>query len=330
MPIDTEAKRRRVAGVPPLPSGDIDARDRAHIAGIYFIPGLVRSKEMPRARPLPFDTRKGPLSSEDRLLPIIPPVPVIYASMPSKKITIGDRLYPFAGLVFDGPSNIASARWRKDGDAFTSVSLGDFTDILSASRFVNEVINIYGIFFYEIELTDELGNVHLAIVDALSKITLGSGKSVGRNVNFRPFADSIIAEDPSQISSIKYKVDGDTTVAKTSITRHVLFSGTHDGASNNADLIDTGRDLTTLGIKIGDIAKNVTDGSEGVITAIVGDTITATLSGGTDNDWDVSDVYEILDGATLDIIARSLEISIATGGFNSITLYVNDLSSNES
>lgn len=263
-------------------------------------------------------------------MPVVPTPPAIFATIPSKKITPGDRVYPFAGLVFDGPAGLASARWRVDGGGYTAIALGSFTDILSASRFFDSLVILYGTFFYEIELTDELGNVLLIGADILSKITLGSGKSIARNTNFRPFADSIIAEDPSQILSIEYSVDGDTTVAKTTITRYVLFSGTHDGSSNNADLVDTGRDFTTLGIKIGDIAKNVTDGSQGTITAIVGSTITATLAGGTDNDWDSSDGYEILDGGSLDLIARGFELSIATAGFNVVTLHVNDLSSNES
>lgn len=285
---------------------------------------------MSRARALPSSDRANPIKMGERFIPLAPVPPTIFVSMPSKKITPGDRVYPFSGLVFDGPSKIASARWRKDGGGYTVINLGAFTDILSASRFVDEVVNLYGTFFYEIELTDELANVQLTGADVLSKITLGSGKSVERNVNFRPFADAIIAEDPSQILSIEHSVSGDTTVAKTTIARHILFSGTHDGPANNADLVDSGRDFTTLGIKIGDIAKNVTDGSQGAITAIVGDTITATLAGGTENDWDAADSYEILDGDTLDLIARGFELSIASQGFNIITLFVNDLSSNES
>ncbi len=285
---------------------------------------------MSRARHLPSLNRANPIKLGVRFVPCPPLPPTIFVSIPSKKITPGDRAFPFSGLAIDGPSGIASARWRKDGGSYTAVSLGDFTDILSASRFISELVNVYGTFFYEIELTDELGNIKLVGADTLSKITLGSSKSADVDDEFLPFSDAIIAEDPSQILSIEYSVGGDTTVAKTTIERHINYSGTHDGASNNADLIDTGRDFTTLSIKIGDIAKNVTDGSEGVITAIVNDTITAALSGGTDDDWDASDVYEILDGGSLDIIARGFELSIASAGFNIITLFVNDLSSNES
>lgn len=285
---------------------------------------------MSRARPLPQDLRELPLPSEDRALPLTAQNPTIFMSMPSKKITPGDRVYPFSGLVIDGPASIASARWRVNGGGYTAISLGAFTDILSATRFFDELINVYGTRFYELEVTDELSNVQQIGVDVLSKITMGNSKQAVIDKNFRPFSDTIIAEDSSQLLTIEYSVDGDTTVAKTTITRPVLYSGTHDGAPNNADLIDTGRDFETLSIRIGDIAKNVTDGSQGVITAIVGDTITASLSGGTDNDWDASDVYEILDGSALNLIARGFELSIGSAGFNVVVLYVNDLSSNES
>lgn len=291
---------------------------------------------MPRARPLRQDFRKAPLRSEDRALPLPSENPVIFMAMPSKKVTPGDRVYPFSGLVIDGPAStpaspgIASARWRKDGGSYTAISLGDFTDILSAIRFLNEVVNLYGTFFYEIEVTDSLGNVQQIGADVLSKITLGAGKTADRNVNFRPFADSIIAEDPSQILSIEYSVSGDTTVSKTAITRPLVFSGTHDGLANAAALTDTGRDFIQMGVRVGDIVRNTTDGSEAVITNVAATIITGVLSGGTDDDWDVSDVYNIVDGASLDLIARGFELSIGSAGFNVITLFVNDLSSNES
>ncbi len=42
---------------------------------------------------------------------------------------------------------------------------------------------------------------------------------------------------------------------------------------------------------VGDTIKNITDGSSGVIAANTAKTITVTLSGGTDNDWDLYDTY---------------------------------------
>ena len=82
--------------------------------------------------------------------------------------------------------------------------------------------------------------------------------------------------------------------------RDVLFSGSHDGASGSANLMDVRRStpFASLGIRrFIDIARNVSDGSEGVISKIEGTTITVTLSGGTGNVWDEGNQYEILDGA---------------------------------
>jgi len=69
-------------------------------------------------------------------------------------------------------------------------------------------------------------------------------------------------------------------------------AGTHDGAANAAVLTDSGESWTT-DEWVGYTIKNITDGSQALITANTATTITGVLYGGTDNDWDVSDVYHI-------------------------------------
>ena len=69
-------------------------------------------------------------------------------------------------------------------------------------------------------------------------------------------------------------------------------SGTHDGANNASVLTDSTASWTTNAF-IGAKLTNTTDGSNGIITANTATTITATLAGGTDNDWDTSDAYVI-------------------------------------
>lgn len=71
------------------------------------------------------------------------------------------------------------------------------------------------------------------------------------------------------------------------------YYGLHDGAANSATLTDsTARWPQSL---VGATIDNITDGSTTTITAVSGDmhTITGVLAGGTDNDWDVNDVYRI-------------------------------------
>lgn len=71
-----------------------------------------------------------------------------------------------------------------------------------------------------------------------------------------------------------------------------LFFGVHNGAANAAVLTDTSQSWE-VGELVGRTLVNQTDGSEGEITANTATTVTATLSGGIDNDWDVDDIYNV-------------------------------------
>lgn len=73
------------------------------------------------------------------------------------------------------------------------------------------------------------------------------------------------------------------------------WSGTHDGSANAAVLTDSTAAFLASAL-IGQTITNVTDGSSGTVTANTATTITATLSGGTDDDWDSSDVYTLNGG----------------------------------
>jgi hypothetical protein len=69
-------------------------------------------------------------------------------------------------------------------------------------------------------------------------------------------------------------------------------AGTHDGGDNQSILTDSGESWTANEF-VGLYVHNTTDGSKGLITANTTNTITATLAGGTGNDWDDGDEYEI-------------------------------------
>jgi hypothetical protein len=69
-------------------------------------------------------------------------------------------------------------------------------------------------------------------------------------------------------------------------------AGTHDG-SPDASMLQDSSQSWTVDEWAGYWVINVTDGSVGLITENGLNTITATLYGGTENDWDVSDVYNI-------------------------------------
>lgn len=81
------------------------------------------------------------------------------------------------------------------------------------------------------------------------------------------------------------------------------LTGAHKtGFSNSAFLVDgAGRNFVTLGVTVGMMIFNTTDGSSGQITAIgdqdaTNDKLSVTLSGGTDNDFDTGDSIVITVG----------------------------------
>lgn len=68
--------------------------------------------------------------------------------------------------------------------------------------------------------------------------------------------------------------------------------GADDTSTNAAFMTDSG-EAFTVNEFVGWTIYNITDGSSGIITANAATTVTATLSGGTDNDWDTADKYVI-------------------------------------
>jgi hypothetical protein len=68
------------------------------------------------------------------------------------------------------------------------------------------------------------------------------------------------------------------------------YIGEHDGGDGESALADSSRDWKTNEL-VGFTVYNKTDGSSGTITANDSSTVTATLSGGTDDDWDDDDEY---------------------------------------
>ena len=74
--------------------------------------------------------------------------------------------------------------------------------------------------------------------------------------------------------------------------RGVDLTGTHTGSGNSAFLVDSGSAWPVDGL-IGATVNNTTDGSTITISDNTATTVTGTLAGGTDNDWDASDAYTI-------------------------------------
>ena len=260
-----------------------------------------------------------------------PEFPVIFAVIPGKVSLLGERLYPFAGLEIIIPAGLASARWRRgSGAPWLPIAVGTFTDLLSAIRFTDEVTNSYGIFQYQLELTDNNGVITVFAVHVPTRISVITGKSTEIDKPFRPFSEAVIAADPAQIASVEYSIEGDIVVARTVIPRTIFYSGVHSGADASLDLVSE-QNLFALDIRLNkDVIKNTTDGSEGVITAIVGGVITAALAGGVRNNWNMDDTYEVVDGDNM--VERAVRFTYTPGisGIARFILHVTDKTGNES
>lgn len=91
----------------------------------------------------------------------------------------------------------------------------------------------------------------------------------------------------------------------------LLKRSDNSGANNKAYLSDSLTDFIAAGVETGMVLYNLTDGSLGDVTVVGQHTLTATLTGGTDNDWDSGDVYRIvlIDAHTIATIAQVLEIA---------------------
>lgn len=110
-----------------------------------------------------------------------------------------------------------------------------------------------------------------------------------------------------------------------------VLSRVHDGANGAATLTDSQADFLAGGVEAnaGMVIYNLTDLSHGVVTAVTETTITATLAGGTDNDWDAGDVYRIVTIDSnqiamiemyLDIAASDIHSALAASGACDCTL----------
>ncbi len=244
----------------------------------------------------------------------------------------GNRIYPFAYVGFSPLDLPTLLRRRKNGGGWTTITGSGYTDDIQEAKLFTEVVNVYITTYdtHDLEVTDSTGTYNLT-TNVYSRIKAGRAKSTPLDRKIPVFGDTVICEDPAQISAINYSVSGDATVAKTAITRDIVWSGTHTTTNDSATLKNSALDWTKMLIKVDtDIAKNITDGSEAVITALTATEITAALSGGAEDDWDIGDTYNIVDGAPLDVIAKRLRLSYSSVGVYVCTLYVTDQSANES
>lgn len=137
--------------------------------------------------------------------------------------------------------------------------------------------------------------------------TLASGASMNQSGVMSwnaPAETSEKAQTLFGVSGYAYKIKWSATLTD----RARASAGTHTGANGAATLTD----ITKWWEKdewVGSVIHNTTDGSSVTVTANTPTTVTGTLAGGTDNDWDTNDTYiidpweENHDGTSLDMLS---------------------------
>lgn len=149
--------------------------------------------------------------------------------------------------------------------------------------------------------TEKLAAINRALVDSYpyfyNRIT---GVLVGQHT-----------DDSNDQEYLITSIIGDTfTEIPQQLYIHDCYTGEHTGSDDASALTDSGQDWETSEL-VGHVVYNKTDAnSYGTISANTATTVTATLAGGTDNDWDVDDEYIIRKPL---MPGRTLNYSVITG-----------------
>ena len=99
--------------------------------------------------------------------------------------------------------------------------------------------------------------------------------------------------------------------ARVLLEANSVATGTHTGSDNASVLTDASKSFATDEL-VDYRVYNTTDGSDGIITANTATTVTATLAGGTGNDWDTSDAYIIVAKPALNPVSITRSGTTAT------------------
>lgn len=113
--------------------------------------------------------------------------------------------------------------------------------------------------------------------------------------NEAPDAGKVQVFDTSSNETLRYRYSSVARAAPGVFT-FTSSTGTADALGSGTTLIDAAADFVTDGVEVGDVARNITDGTAPAIVTAVTDlnTLQTTqLAGGGTNDWATGDLYEI-------------------------------------
>jgi len=192
--------------------------------------------------------------------------------MPNFEVKIRNDYQDTTGLVLDlRPAELASIEGTHDGDNDAS-TLVDSTKSWIVDEHVGKIV---------CNLTDK----------SRARITANTATEI-----IATLAGGLENDwDDGDVYTVQGDADGVLRWKNMAPAARIVkpeYSGTHDGANNAATLSDSTAPWAGMSLA-GMAVYNLTDGSLGWITANDDDSVTATLAGGTDNDWDTGDTYQI-------------------------------------
>ena len=275
---------------------------------------------MPRTYPLPNPEKNFPVPSGVYPVPT-PSEAFLFMPGASKRALLGQTVFPYGELMISDAAEVTLIESKPPGGSFATIALGDYSTLLDAARFIQDTPDDFGSRTYELRVTAG-GNVLSKEVDIVTDVRITSSLIVvanGRKV--RPFSSATFAATDEDLSQVNYSISGASTVAKESVPRAELLRSAHDGAANHSSLIDSSSDFVGAGVRVGDTVRNTTDGSEGTIVTVATSELTADLSGGTDNDYNVDDLCIVYVQDSLLTRPGSFEFSSTVAGEHLLTLF---------
>jgi len=157
------------------------------------------------------------------------------------------------------------------------------------------------------------------------------GAAADNSENLGAFTGTVLASSTYTVKSaiqalgtqVDLNLDGSTAhfTANVLVEKQAALAGTHTAGDHATIMTDSAASFVTDAL-IGGTIYNVTDGSSGYITDNDGTTVTAVLTGGSDNSWDTADndVYRIsTTSADLEIRGNlSVRLPDATSGYQTV------------
>ena len=212
---------------------------------------------------------------------------------------------------------LLNARWGSGAGEVDEVRIDASTNTLQVMEYEHTEIHANNHYF--IEGITTLGSA--AVLDFCAT-TADSTKWAHLVFNYTSSLDMVL--DVYELSD--FDADG-TLVVQRANNRALSYSGQHTAAGSSATVMTDSTASFTVDALIGWKIFNVTDGSYGIVTDNDATTVTvASLAGGTDNDWDQNDYYElnqslgiITTGNTINAVGTLLFTSQGGSGTNAAT-----------